>query len=102
MKITPTEAIQVANEIADRAEEERRISYEKEAQFEARVAFATYAEDALLLFHDILTMTDEAFFDKYKTLKGTFVEKIAELEVAIREHDYQKRNQLYDYFIEIL
>jgi hypothetical protein len=83
-------------------DEEIQESLRKDAQFEKRVAFATYTEDALVLFHDIMNISDDDFFKKYKTFKRIFIGKIGELVAAIHDHDYQKRSQLYDYFIEVL
>ena len=83
-------------------EQEQHDSYAKEQQFEKRVAFATYGEGVLLLMRDIMTLTEEDFFEKYKTFKRIVNAKIAELETAVKERDYLKRNELYDYFIEVL
>jgi len=69
---------------------------------ECRLEFARYGESALLAFHDIMNMSDQAFFDKYKTHKRNFISKIAELDAAVKQRDYPKRNELYDYFIEVL
>jgi hypothetical protein len=69
---------------------------------ETRLEFARYGETSLLAFHNIMSMSDQDFFDKYKTHKRHFIQKIADLDAAVKQRDYVRRNELYDYFIEVL
>ena len=81
---------------------EAAVSYATEARFELRKSFAMYGQQTLLMCLDLTGLTDEQFFDKYKTTKGIIKQKMVELEIAVHRQDFVTRNLLYDFFIEVL
>lgn len=80
----------------------KQESYSREARFELHKAFAMYGQGALLLCLHLGVLTDKEFFDRYKTTKEIVHERMAELEMAVMSGDYVRRNELFDFFIEVL
>jgi hypothetical protein len=48
------------------------------------------------------SMSDKEFFDRYKTTQEIVWAKMSELQQAVEDRDFLKRNALYDFFIELL
>ena len=81
---------------------QKQDSHATEAKFELRKAFTLYGQSALILSLHLSVLTDHEFFEKYKTTKEIVHQHIAELELAVLNGDYVRRNQLFDFFIEVL
>jgi hypothetical protein len=73
-----------------------------EARFDLNKSFAMYGEPSLMLCLHLTVLTDRQFMEKYKTTKAIVKTKMAELEMASQRQDYVARNNVYNFFIEVL
>ncbi len=71
-------------------------------QLNRRKDFAMYGEDTLLMMHHLTVMSDPEFFSRYTTPKSNVQRMVAELELVIARGDYVRRNEIFDYFLEVL
>ena len=110
-RITLKEAAQIAHQILDDSERLRQESYAKEAAFERRRAFGEYGEAAILMMLDKGSgdpemdddgMSNADFEDKYGVSKQSINLVLWKLQIAIDKGDYTWRNEVYDFFTEIL
>ena len=106
------EAAKIALQTLDDYERLRQESYEKEARFERRRAFAEYGEAALIMMIDKGSgdpeMPDDGALSREDFLAEYGVEKkdvnyaLVLLDLAITKGDHNKRNEIYDFFTGIL
>ena len=107
-KLSLEEARQLALKQANEAEEQRRKSYEAEARFEQRRAFADYGEAALLFMIDKgcseceTGLSDQEFEAKYGATKREVNFALICFQLALDKNDIVARNDYYDVFIHLL
>jgi hypothetical protein len=73
-----------------------------EAVTEQRLEFGLYGEGCLLMCLHVNSLSDAEFFSRYGTTKAIVLQKIKDLEQALTDRDFVRRNQIYDFFIEAL
>jgi hypothetical protein len=107
-KLTIQEARELALKVLNDAEEQRRKSYEAEALFEQRRAFAEYGEAALLFMIDKgcpdceTGLSEEEFETKYGFKKREVNFALICFQLALEKKDIESRNNYYDVFIKLL
>lgn len=108
--ISNAEARRIALSITEQAEQERTEQAEKEARFERLQIMDLYVNPALQMMIDKGTEDDlddgavssEDFKTKYGATKQEVNYAFILLELANYRQDFMKRNEVYDFFAQIL
>lgn len=107
--ISHTEARQLVLQQMQTAEEKRKQSAIDEAKREARNSFSQYGEAALTLMADLGGgvesedgLNKEEFEVKYGVSKQEVCLALIYLQLANERKDYNRRDEMYDFFISIL